>query len=189
MMRSVRRAPPAREGGEPMPDPKPSSPARGSIEQLLQPKLVGASATHGLYSTRASFFVAFFGGPFAILFFAALNSRRLGRLGTDAPIFLLAGAGVAAFVIWASHALLADAVPSWLAVLGEGRRGVRNLARLLALLLFGLVYALHRRFHVATALHGGEAPSPWIPGIAATLAGTLVTFLVGALAGVVATPP
>lgn len=60
-----------------------SEPATLSREDLLQPTLGTAKPPEAIYSARALFFTAFFGGPFAIIFLSALNARLLGHLNTD----------------------------------------------------------------------------------------------------------
>jgi len=129
--------------------------------------------------------VAFLGGPFAILLFSALNSRRLGRLGRDAWAYVLAATITSGLVLWLAGHAAAQTTPEALAYLGEGRRGVRAAARLFAIVLFGAFYLLHRRYHRAARLRGEDAPSPWLPGIAVSILGAvLATALVAVAMGV-----
>jgi hypothetical protein len=157
--------------------------ARSEIESLLEPSLGSGAGT--IYSLRACFFVAFLGGPLAILLFSALNSRRLGRLARDAWVYALGGLVTVAFLVALAPVAVEGTPPEWLGWIGgDGKRGLRNASRLLALLLFGGLYLLHRPFHRAARLRGLDAPSPWVPGIAATLAGGAVTVgLVALLTG------
>ena len=145
------------------------------IEGLLEPTLESETSPTSIYSTQACFFVAFLGGPFAILLFSALNSRRLGRLARDAWIYVLGGIGVSIFVILMAQTVAAGAPPEALGWIGEGRRGLSNASRLLALVLFGIVFLMHRPFHRAARLSGDDPPSPWLPGLAATVIGAALS--------------
>lgn len=151
------------------------------FESLLEPTLGKGSGATAIYSVRAGFFVAFFGGPFAILIFSALNSRRLERLGRDAWIYGMLGLVAVAFVV-ALTPIAVSSPPEWLAAavgwLGEGSRAVRNASRILALLFFGAVFLLHRAFHKAAQLQGLDAPSPWLPGLGAVLAGGVLSMAI-----------
>ncbi len=155
---------------------------RADLESLLDPSLEGSVRSDPIYSVQACFFVAFLGGPFAIIFFSGLNAHRLRRLARDAWALVLAALVTAFFIGLISLRDAGGEVPEWLSFLGDGRTGVRNFARLLALVLFGGFYLLHQRFHRASALRADEAPSPWVPGLVATLAGLGATTAVIAVA-------
>lgn len=132
-------------------------------EHLLTPSLSGNSRPSvSIYSTNASIVVGFCGGAPAVILLSALNSYRLKR-----PFDLLAYA--AATVAWLSmvHASLhAPAIQplDWL----FRTIGVRNTSSLLAILLCGGFYALHRTEHRASTMFQSP-PKPWIPGIACIL--------------------
>jgi len=151
------------------------------LEDLLTPGLQGETGALSIYSTRASFFVALLGGPFAILLFSALNSRRLGRLARDAGVLGFGAVATIALIVVASQQIEAGVEPSWLSWLGDGRRGLRAAVRVFSLLLFGLVYLSHRRFHKAQDLRGQAPPSPWAAAIACTLAGGAASVLIVAV--------
>lgn len=50
----------------------------------------GATATGGVFRPFAGAVIAAFGGPFAPVLLAAINSRRLGRLKLERPIIVFA---------------------------------------------------------------------------------------------------
>ena len=148
------------------------------LEGLLEPSLAGGSGARAIYSLRACFFVAFFGGPFAILLFAGLNSRRLGRLAADAWIYAVGAIVTVVFIAFAFQGLDSGTAPAWLSALGEGPRATRVATRILAMALFGVVFLAHRRFYKAADLSGEDPPSPWLPGIGATLVGALLSIAI-----------
>ena len=150
------------------------------LEAYLQPSLDTAAAVRPIYSTQASFLVAFFGGIFAILLFSALNVGRLGRWRQDTWILALASiVGVAVVSLLGSAAVTGN-VPESLAILGAGTTGVRNLSRLLALAVFGVFFFRHRSFLKAQELAGSDPPSPWLPGFAC--AGVSIVLTIGLVA-------
>ena len=65
--------------------------------ELLEPSL--ERPNQPLYSTTASFWVAFLGGAFAAATFGALNASRAGRLKKDLWISILVSV---AWVAWPS---------------------------------------------------------------------------------------
>ena len=131
-------------------------------ESLLTPSLSPSAApTANLYSVQSSFVLAFFGGPFAIILYSALNSWKLRR-PLDALVYLV-GMALAVFylvAVWTAYAPLVQLVN----VIGSS--AAEALWRALALALMGLVYLLHRKHHRSAALFAGTTPSPWIPAIA-----------------------
>lgn len=145
----------------------PGSAARrgGDLDALLQPTLGGQRSAAALYSVRASFMVAFFGGVYASLLFSFLNSRRLGRTREDGWLYALIAGLWTAFLAWGGYALALDQLPDWLAPTGQHARDFRYIARACALLVFGGIYLRLRRFFRAADLAGMEAPSPWKPGL------------------------
>ncbi len=135
------------------------------MNDLLKPSLTKTSAPP-LYSTRANFFVAFFGGPLAITLFSALNARRLRRLGQDLPFYLL---GLALYLgLFAWLALNYPTGPDLLEGALEARRNpfIRYGGRFLGLVLWGGYYLRHRPFHKASDLLGLDSPNPWGPALA-----------------------
>lgn len=155
---------------------------QGPIDRLLEPSLAPDASGDALapYSVRASFFVAFFGGVFALLIFSALSSRRMRRLERDAALYVALAIASASLVVLEASWLAAGTVPAWLEILGEGTRGVRNLSRVLALAAFGAVALRHRTLQKAIELSGREAPNPWSAGLASSFVGGLITLALAA---------
>jgi hypothetical protein len=144
-----------------------------SRDDLLQPSLTAerTDAT-AIYSAMAGYVTSFIGGPVAALAFAAVNSRRLGRLRADASLLV---AGLVLFVggMW------------WL-LTGpyQGEIHPRHLStgvRGAGLLYFGAIYLLHRRHYRAMELVGIQAPNGWGVGIACVIAGVASTILMNKL--------
>lgn len=152
-----------------------------SREGLLQPTLgQDARPAAAPYSVQATFFTGFFGGPFAAIALIALNAARLRRLGRD-WIALLACLIGALLIGWALNGPVPSAAPvrDWLtATLGE--RSDRYVYRLIALLIVGVGFLLHRREQRNTDMLGLQRPNGWIAGLICTGAGfvLMVGFLV-----------
>ena len=150
----------------------------GRLDALLQPTLGDRVKATSIYSVRASFMVAFFGGPFAAVIFGGLNSRRLGRLGKDAWLLILGLLGFCAYTAAIGYGLDAfgfEASSSSTELTREQSRTFRMIARVLGLAFFGGIFLLHRPFHKAAELVREDSPSPWGPGIAASLVGGLIS--------------
>ncbi|MDQ1817394.1 hypothetical protein RBA41_29215 [Massilia sp. CCM 9210] len=131
-------------------------------ESLLTPSLSPSQAPAAiLYSVQSSFLLAFFGGPFAIIFYSALSSWKLRR-PLDALMYLPALALSTAFLV----AVQAGYAPLIALIDAIGSGGARILSRALAMALFGVVYLMHRKQHRSAALFGAKPPAPWIPAIA-----------------------
>lgn len=153
-------------------------------EELLKPEL----AEHDqepIYSVRAGFIVAFFGGPIATVLFSGLNSRKLGRLSRDLPIYLIVTLitfGILALALAQPELFGGDSTT-------KPSQNVRVVIRVLALAAFGVFYFLHRSHYRAQELLGNDPPSPWVAGIACALLamGLSVggTVVVGVLMGIV----
>lgn len=147
------------------------------LGHLLRPSLGPTVAPmRPLYSVRAGFLVAFFGGVYATLGFSALNTRRAGRLARDAWLYALAAVAWTGVLIAAGHALGTDGLPSWLGFAGTPQRGVRWVGRLTALALFGLVYLRHRALLKTQALVGTDAPNPWAAALLWVVLGAALSF-------------
>lgn len=135
-------------------------------EHLLTPSLGANTPSAAPYSTRSSFLVALFGGPLAILFYAALNSWRLRR-GADLPVYVVGFALLVALL----YAAIVDKhlVAGVTAILGKDT--FRFLSSALSLGLCGVFYLLHKKQHRSAAFFGTKPPSPWIPAIACMVIG------------------
>jgi hypothetical protein len=140
-----------------------------SRDDLLQPSLTEARTdATAIYSSMAGYVTSFVGGPVAALAFAAVNSRRIGRLRADAPLLI---AGLALFL-----------AAMWWALTGPYHAEISNRhlntgVRGAGLLYFGAIYLLHRRHYRAMEMMGIEAPKAWGIGIACVLAGVACTIL------------
>jgi hypothetical protein len=147
------------------------------LELLLQPTLSSSSATRPIYSVRASFFTAFFGGVYAIVILSWLNSHRLRRLPSDIWIYLVIAIGWSLMLVWFGSTIASGEAPQWLLAFGNAQRTARYAGRFLALVVFCVVYLLHRRFHQAQATVGSDPPNPWPVGIGAAAASIVLTFV------------
>jgi hypothetical protein len=129
-------------------------------EHLLTPSLGANAPSAAPYSTRSSFLVALFGGPLAILLYAALSSWRLRR-PADIPVY---AAGLALTVALMYAALVDRHLLAGVAAI-LGKDTIRFLSSALSLGLCGVFYLLHKKQHRSAALFGTKPPSPWIPAI------------------------
>lgn len=153
----------------------------GTVDHLLRPSLAARAPAEPIYSVRASFLTAFFGGLFAAAVIGGLNARRAGRLQKDLWILVVASVAWAAAMVWAGHGMAAGTLPSWLDFGGSPQRGVRYTGRFLGMALFGIVYLRHRQIYRALALVGEEAPNPWRAALTSIGLGIMLTILFGAL--------
>lgn len=161
---------------------------RPPLEDLLQPSLREGQLQRPPYSVRAGFFVAFFGGLPAAVGFALLNSVRTERVPRDAP-WLAALAGVAvALSVWLGYASQTGTLPSFISAFGGETQGTRLFTRAVAIAGFGLVYWRQRDMHVTRELRGQDAPSAWVPGIIACVAGGIVQIVLRKLGGSLGEP-
>ena len=168
-------------------EPSSSDPASaGDLEALLQPTLAGRGPTPALYSVRANFLVAFFGGVYATLLFSWLNSRRLGRAREDGLFYALIAVLWTGAVMAIAYLMALDRLPSWLAQTDRPARDIRYLGRVVALLVFGVIYLRLRRFFKAAQIAGVESPSPWKPGLAIVAAAIVLSFVAGAAGAMLA---
>lgn len=141
------------------------------LDGLLEPSLEQPEAARPIYSVKATFFVAFFGGPLAVTFFSALNSKRLDRLRRDLPVYVAAAASIVGVVyLYSELALDGSLFEMAREARQEFTRHYRWLSRGHALVLCGVFYLLHRSAHRAQELIGADPPSPWRAGIACALA-------------------
>lgn len=145
-------------------------------DNLLVPSLSNKRHNVGLYSVRSSFLVAFFGGPIAQILYSTLNSYRLKR-PQDSLFYL--GAIVLScllfyFQIEGGLAVLTPLVDGLL----DENHITRNLPRLLALLIWGGAYLLHRNFHRSAQLFNMPAPNPWIPALLCMGVGYLLSTVI-----------
>ncbi len=145
-------------------------------DDLLQPSL--ADTPHGtrkIYSTTVGYIAAFFGGPVAGAIIATVNSWRLGRMRSDWPLPLGTLVVVALALLPAPLGLF-EQLRGWL-----GEAGLCLAWRVAGIAVFGISYLMHRNYHRGMAVMGVAAPSGWLLGILAIVAGAAP--LVFALSG------
>jgi hypothetical protein len=158
------------------------------MDDLLKPTLSGEGSGKSLYSARALFFTGFFGGPVAVIFLSALNSKKLNRLRNDIIFYLMAIIVLFAFF----HDVIG--VPEnaegfrWLGELRRTNPVLRYGPRVLGLIFWALSYGLHRKFHKAMALLDLPPLPPWGAGILCSIIGGIIqvgiVFLVLSIRGV-----
>lgn len=146
-----------------------------SRDELLQPTLSEDKPGAAPYSVQTTFFTGFFGGPFAAVAIIALNSYRLRRAQRDV-LALLALLAVGLLVGWIVHRT--DLGLSIQQSLSEtfGRGSLRFVYRLIALVIVGAGYLLHRREQRNASLVGATRPNGWIGGIACIALGAAIMF-------------
>ena len=139
--------------------------------ELLRPSLGSHdSPATAIYSVRTGYLSAFIGGPLAAAAVALVNANRLKRLGTDWPVAVLAVLASLGLAWWEIRA----GGRSWLD--GRlGRGGSAFVLRITGLAIFGVVYLMHRMYYRGMAVMGGKAPSGWVLGVGAAVAGILAT--------------
>ena len=148
---------------------------------LLEPVLDESRASEPLFSNAANFWVAFLGGPFALLGFSWLNTKRLGRQSEDLWLYVLCAVlSIVGFAVVVGYAIQSDPALSadddiWSAI-GSHRREIRFVPRLMGVALYGVFFFLYRRFYKAAAMYRQEHPSPWSAGIGAVVLGGVLQF-------------
>jgi hypothetical protein len=163
--------------------PYPASPTGAEAlpgSAALDPPRMHTGAPPGAppYSLRANVIVAFFGGVYAILLFSFLNSRRLGRARSDAPLAVaIALAWTVAILVLSQAAgfggLSAFALPA------EQPRDFRLLSRVASLAVCGVLYLRLRPLYLSRGPTESETSVTFKAGLLALLAGTGLTLLVG----------
>ena len=132
------------------------------MDELFKPSLSCDKPAVSLYSSRAGFFMAFLGGPLAITLFSALNSRRLDRLKQDMVFYAI---GTVLFFVLMYIMLSAspdgENVMKWLLEQRRNTPFFRYGSKVLALVLWGGYYFMHRPYHRAMQFAGIDSPSPW----------------------------
>lgn len=151
-----------------------------SLESLLKPSLQGHAMQGAMYSTTAHGFVAFFGGPLAVVLFSLWGVRRTGLLRQHgllyALLLLLALATVATIVWWRTHGW-----PAGFNLGGTAASTARYTLQLTGMAMFGLIYwCMGPYFRVSTL--NQRPPGPWLAGIVCIGLAILFT---GLLAGTI----
>jgi hypothetical protein len=149
---------------------------------LLTPVLTLGRPIREPYSVRASFFVAFLGGPFGIILFSMVNSWRLERLRSDAPSYVALATVAACAMFVTTYWVSSGAMPTWAVPLGEGPSAANHLSRIVGLAVMAIVYLRHRRLLKAQAIAGNNFANPWAIGLGCVVVGTAIGFSVALLA-------
>lgn len=141
-------------------------------DELLQPSLSLSRTTRAPYSVITTVLTAFFGGPLAIIGITGLNAWRLGRLRRDAIPLLIALAAYLGLV-W-SLALTEWGTAFQASLLKMiGLKTMFNIYRLVALIMCGLGYLLHRNEQRSANVLGMVRPNGWIAGLIFIVAGIM----------------
>jgi hypothetical protein len=141
-------------------------------DELLKPSLSLTHTTRAPYSTTTTFLTAFFGGPLAIIGITGLNAWRLGRLRRDVvPLLIVLVAYLG--LVWSLA--LTEWGTAFQASLLEmiGLKSMFNIYRLVALIMCGMGYLLHRNEQRSAELLGMVRPDNWIAALAFIGAGIL----------------
>lgn len=153
-----------------------------SRDELLRPSLGDTTIAKAPYSVQTAFLTSFFGGPLAAIAIVAINSVRLQRLLRDLAPLTIALTAYSVF-------MLALAGTEWgmafRATMKEfaGERAVSYLHRVIALVLFGLGYVLHRKEQRSADLMGLDRPNGWIAGLACIVGSFVLLFALDAIVG------
>ncbi|MDX1498831.1 MAG: hypothetical protein R3176_02975 [Woeseiaceae bacterium] len=139
-------------------------------DDLLKPSLGDGTKLQPIYSVGALIAAAFFGGGPAVVIVASLNSGRLARVGRDAALLVLGFVIAVAVPIAVLHGQLPDADT-------DSLRNTRLVNRGIGFVLAGAVFLLHRDAYRTMRTMGIEPPKPWVPVLAATLAGIAITLV------------
>lgn len=148
-----------------------------NLEQLLQPTLTNETQRVPIFSVRACFFTAFFGGPLAVTLLSALNSNRLKRLKNDLIIYLI---GISAFFVYLFIILDIPEganVREWIASQRRENMFYRYGSRGMGLFLWAAYYYLHKQYYKTMSLFDMEPPNPWISAIICILAAGFIQVL------------
>jgi hypothetical protein len=155
-------------------------------EYLLTPVLESEQMPVPAYSTGAHFFTAFFGGPFAIILFSALNASHMGRLQRDAWRYVLAMILSLVAIGWVISVSQSGSAPPWMVELfdSDTSRAVRWGGRAFGLVVWLALWLPYRRYHKAAEIMGVEMQKPWGPAIGCIVAAIMLQFaMVSALSG------
>jgi hypothetical protein len=144
------------------------------FNHLLQPTISRQDVHRPMYSLTSHVIVAFFFGPWALLFYSFNSVRYLGKLRTMwfwyLPLFIC----VVILQLWFKHAFSHGILD----FLGDNISSILRLCnRALALLLVGIVYLWQKRLFAISEFKG-DSPSPWLPAIICGFAGFACTAII-----------
>jgi hypothetical protein len=148
-----------------------------NLEHLLQPTLSSEEQRVPIFSVRACFFTAFFGGPLAVILLLALNSNRLKRLKNDLFFYLVGTLASLVYLFIILDIPEGADVSEWLVSQRHENMFYRYGSRGIGLFFWAAYYYLHKQYYKTMSLFDMEPPNPWIPAIICILAGGLLQFL------------
>lgn len=141
-------------------------------DDLLKPTITETPITTDRpWRVDSLVYPAFFGGPIAVTFLAALNARRLGLGERKVALILASGAA----------ALTAQLLVIAFLLQGTSSGAQRFSFTLAGLLVYLVVLWLQRQPFRIFMLRGGEPASLWGPGIAAVIGSVIVQFILIAI--------
>lgn len=140
-------------------------------DDLLRPTLSDYRQVPAIYSSTGFFLATFFGGPVGAAFYGLCNSQRLNRLWTDLLPFVTLAVAAFGIVVLLQQG---GQIEAFAGVIGADRRRTLEISlRALALLCFGAIYFMHRKFFRTAQVSGVKPLSAWVPGLAAVILGYL----------------
>lgn len=148
-----------------------------NLEHLLQPTLSSEEQRVPIFSVRACFFTAFFGGPLAVTVLSALNSKRLTRLKKDLIFYFI---GMAVFLVYLFILLdiPEDAnISEWMSSQRRENMIYKYGSRGLGLIFWAVFYYLHKQYHKTMSLFDMEPPNPWVSAIICIVIGGFFQFM------------
>ncbi|WAS97912.1 hypothetical protein [Nannocystis punicea] len=137
--------------------------------QLLQSSIRRSSVT-AIYSLRAAFYTAFFGGPFAAILIHRRNAELLGRLDRDRGVHIAALVLALAFYVAGAYVAVHPEVLAGLPPELKPAQFVRYTSRLVALLIWAGLYFRMRDEYRAARLQDAHLPG-WREGLMWVLVG------------------
>ena len=148
-----------------------------NIEHLLQPTLSIKEQRVPIFSVRAGFFTAFFGGPLAVTLLSALNSRRLKRLKKDLILYFI---GISGFLVYLF--ILLDIpqgvnISEWMSSQRRENMVYKYGSRGLGLVFWAVYYYLHKQYYKTMSLFDMEPPNPWTSAILCIVIGGFFQFM------------
>jgi hypothetical protein len=145
------------------------------LDDLLRPTLGGAGrGAVRIYSATTGYLASFFGGPVGGVIVAMVNSWRMGRIKKDLP--LVAGALLVEGLL---QLWLVQGGLVWLvSMLGDAGPAITS--RIVGLMFFGGIYLVHKRYFRGAEVFGLNAPSGWLVGLLAIVAGIVVRLAIQA---------
>lgn len=146
-------------------------------EDLLQPVLSTVDNKIPIFSVRACFLTAFFGGPVAIILFSATNSYKLKRLKDDL-IFYLLGAVILSLYLYIILDVPEQAdITNWMIKQRKENLFYKYGGRVLALFFFFGYNYMHKHYHKALEIFAIPTPNPWKAAIICVVLGGGIQFI------------